>query len=102
MTPQPVRNSQTFVDRYEELRLEAICRGSFSSSGQGMALVLRKGLVAWMEAWSRSVSATNIIPQRQIGAGGVKPAPGMQAELVQVLATMALEQVAARYGRVCR
>lgn len=101
MTPQPIRDCRPFVERYEELRLEAICRGSFSSSGQGLALVLRKGLTSWMEAWSRSVSPTNMILQRQTSTGDVKPAPGMQAELVQVLATMALEQVAARYGRIC-
>ena len=101
MTSQPIRDCQPFVERYEELRLEAIGRGSFSGSGQGLALVLRKGLTAWMEAWSRCVSPSNIVSHRQDSAADVKPAPGMQTELVQVLATMALEQVAARYGRTC-
>ena len=81
--------------------MEAIGRGSLSSSGQGLALVVRKGLTAWMKAWSRCVSPSNIVVHRQSSAVGVKSVPGMQTELVQVLATMALEQVAARYGRIC-
>lgn len=101
MTSQPLCNCQPFVERYEELRMEAIGRGFFSSSGQGLALVVRKGLTAWMETWSRCISPANTILQRQNSAVDVEPAVGMQAELVQALATMALEQVAARYGRTC-
>lgn len=101
MTSQPMCDCHQLVERYEELRLEAVGRGSFSGSGQGLALVVRKGLTAWMEAWSRCVSPSKIVSHRQDWAADVKPAVGMQTELVQVLATMALEQVAARYGRTC-
>lgn len=101
MTSRPVCDCQPFVDRYEELRLEAMGRGSFSGSGQGLALVLRKGLTAWMDAWSRCVPSGNTIAPRQEPAAGVESDPGMQTELVRILAAMALEQVAARYGRTC-
>lgn len=100
MTSQPMRDYQPFVERYEQLRLEAIGCGSFST-GQGLALVVRKGLTTWMEAWSRCASPTNTFAHRQNSAVDVKPALGVQTELIQLLATMALEQVAARYGRTC-
>jgi hypothetical protein len=100
MTPQPTSDCQPFVERYEQLRLEAIGRGSFSGSGQGLALVVRKGLTVWMEAWSRCISPINTIPHRQSSASDIKSVPGMQTELVRLLATMTLEQVAARYGRI--
>lgn len=101
MTPSPVCDCQSFVDRYEELRLEAVGRGSFSSSGQGLALVLRKGLTAWMEAWSRCVPSRGTTAPRQTPASAMESDPGMKTELVRVLAAMALEHVAAGYGRTC-
>lgn len=101
MMSRSVCDCHQLVDRYEELRLEAIGRGSFSGSGQGLALVVRKGLTAWMEAWSHCVSPSNIVSHRQDSAANVKPVMGIQTELVQLLATMALEQAAARYGRTC-
>jgi len=102
MTPQQISDCQPFAQRYEELRMEAVGRGSFSVSGQGLALVLQKGLTAWMEAWSRCISPINTIPHRQSSASDVKSVPGMQTELVRVLAAMTLEQVVAGCGRTCR
>jgi hypothetical protein len=98
MTSRPVCDCHQLMDRYEELRLEAIGRGSFSGSGQGLALVVRKGLTAWMEAWSRCASPVDAV-HRHISAMGARPAVGVRTELVQVLATMTLEHVAARCGR---
>ena len=99
MISQPIRNCHPFVERYEELRREAVGRASLSGSGQGMALVLRKGLTVWMQAWNRCAPSESTTSDRKSPGMEIRSAPGMQTELVQLLATMALGQVAARCGR---
>jgi hypothetical protein len=42
--------AQEWVARYEQLRRDALNRGSEVSSGIGLAVLLRQGLRAWMRA----------------------------------------------------
>jgi hypothetical protein len=42
--------AQEWVARYEQLRRDALNRGSEVSSGIGLAVFLRQGLRAWMRA----------------------------------------------------
>jgi len=40
------------VARYEELRAVALGASQVASSGRGLALLMRKGMAKWMDAWS--------------------------------------------------
>lgn len=42
--------AQEWAARYEQLRSDALNRGSDVSSGVGLAVFLRQGLTAWMRA----------------------------------------------------
>ena len=41
------------MEQYEQLRREAISRSEFGSKGLGLALFLRRGMTAWMQAWAQ-------------------------------------------------
>jgi hypothetical protein len=53
--PQPIPQ-QEWVTRYEQLRSDALSQGQGISSGFGLTLFLRQGMVAWMQACSRAVT----------------------------------------------
>jgi hypothetical protein len=42
------------IDRYEELR--RLVLGRSGAHGHGMALLMRRGMSAWMQAWSQCVA----------------------------------------------
>lgn len=74
--------------RYEELRRNAVERhGPFVRNG--LAVMLRQGLAAWMQEWSRMPAP---LP-RPSGEERLTPCPlpaGTGAEVINVLAAMAL------------
>ena len=39
------------IDRYEQLRNQALGKLFISGQGLGLALFMRKGMVAWTQAW---------------------------------------------------
>src|SRR5215471_13291702 len=47
------RSIPDLTDEYEQLRREAISRSEFGSKGLGLALFLRRGMTAWMQAWAQ-------------------------------------------------
>ena len=47
---------QEWVARYEQLRSDALSRGQGISTGFGLTLFLRHGMVAWMRACSCAVT----------------------------------------------
>jgi hypothetical protein len=47
---------QECVARYEQLRSDVLSRGQGISTGAGLTLFLRHGMVAWIRACSRSVT----------------------------------------------
>jgi hypothetical protein len=78
--------SAEVVDRYEELRQQALGE---MGRGLGMVLFLREGMKAWMEAWA---NATLQLPQRPPSspAAGLTLPQGAREEAILVLAEMAL------------
>jgi hypothetical protein len=48
-----VRATPDLTDQYEQLRREASTRSEHGSEGLGLALFLRRGMTAWMQAWSQ-------------------------------------------------
>jgi hypothetical protein len=75
------------VERYEQLRAQAL-EGVPSGSRLGLALLERRGVVAWTRAWQ----TTTVQPTR-----AAIPEPAADSDqLVGVLASMALACVSGR------
>ena len=75
------------VDRYEQLRSQALAGGP-GSSRLGLALLQNRGVTAWTRAWQQSTAP---------GPPGPPPVatPAGEHEIVSVLASMALACAAA-------
>jgi len=77
--------------RYEALRCHALGPHRALAARDGLAVLLRQGLAAWMEAWSRLPA-----PEVPAGRDGRERPPlpnGTSAEVVRVLAAMALGHI---------
>ena len=80
----------TYVLRYEELRGYAVAHHT-PGSRDGLVVLLRQGVAAWMEAWSRLPA-----PPPRVQAALQRPSPWSQdasAEVVHVLAAMTLSHI---------
>jgi hypothetical protein len=74
--------------RYEALRDHALCPHPTPAVRDGLAVLLRQGVAAWTEAWSRvPAPATRAAPEERNGPS--LPASA-SAAVVRVLAAMAL------------
>ena len=54
MPIEPAPRNDGLIARYEELRRQAL--GRFGAQPQGLALFMRRGMSAWMQAWSHCVA----------------------------------------------
>lgn len=76
--------------RYEALRAYAVERQA-PASRDGLVVLLRQGVAAWMDAWSR-LPASPPLPNSE----ALRPSPlpaDVSAEVVRVLAAMTLGHV---------
>jgi hypothetical protein len=81
--------TETSVEAYEELR-NHVLSGSSSSSHSGLVLLRRQGVAAWVA--QRSVCTASVQPaavQEPLAAAPL-PSGGLHADVVRVLANMAL------------
>jgi hypothetical protein len=84
------RNDE-LVAHYEQLRKDALSTGADCSPAPGLVLFLRKGMIAWMRAWS---------PCMQHAAAEIAPPPAtapscphdIRAQLAVLLAGLILGQ----------
>ncbi len=79
------------VERYEQLRSHAL-KGGPSGFRLGLAVLERRGVVAWSRAWSSTAPAK---PAAAISSRAALPPVASDEELVGALASMALARVAA-------
>lgn len=85
-------NATEHTARYEALRRNVLESHRPTEAGDGLAVLLRRGLAAWMDAWSKLPAAPPMRAaqderQRQ-------PLPdGTSTEVIHVLAAMALEHI---------
>lgn len=77
--------SDRLIASYEQLRSQAL--GGYR--GPGLAVFLRQGMKAWMEACSDCGASAPAKVQHQIGCGQMIPA-SVRSEVVMVLAGMIL------------
>jgi hypothetical protein len=76
------------ADAYEQLRHDATIASVCVGGLHGLAILVRKGMAAWMHA---CVAATSSMPAPSIASvDGVCVPAEVQREVVDVLATMAL------------
>ena len=90
-TPVSGQTAPDHATRYETLRAYAAKRHD-PSSRDGLVVLLRQGLAAWVEAWSRLPEP----PPRPVQAGRRRPSPlpdDASAEVVLVLAAMTLSHL---------
>ena len=78
--------NQGLAVRYEELRQQVL---TGIASGHGHALLLRQGMRAWIETWSRCAPRESSQTVERRPANGNLPVP-VQAEIVALLATLVL------------
>ena len=80
--------NEALVSRYEEVRGQVIrCHGGGASKGQGLALMLHKGLAAWLRAW---LNAPPVRPAKLTPVARKVEDENVTAEIVSIIATMAL------------
>jgi len=87
-SPTNHQHTADHVARYETLRAYAV-EHHVSASRDGLVVLLRQGVAAWMEAWS--TLATPPAPPMQTQRQRLSPMPDkVGAEVVHILATMTL------------
>ena len=92
-TQGPARGQSTpdHAERYEALRVHAVQRRT-PASREGLVVLLRQGVAAWMEAWSRLPAS----PEPPVQTDRQRPSPfpdEASAEVVRVLAAMTLSHI---------
>lgn len=87
-----VPRNDGLISRYEQLREQALRRPSGIARGQGLALLMRGGMSAWMQAWAQCLVQAPAPPQVMPGDEAILPL-SMHKEVAMILAGMVL------YGR---
>lgn len=90
-TPESGQSALDHTARYEALRAHAVERHA-PASRDGLVVVLRQGVAAWTQAWSRLPAP----PPRPTQAEHQRPSPlhdDTSAEVVRVLAAMTLSHI---------
>ena len=77
------------VAHYEQLRRDAMAPCPTSGEGLGLALFLRRGMTAWMQAWSECAPHGEPSPRSQPGIDETIPVD-MRPQITTLLASMIL------------
>jgi hypothetical protein len=95
-TPAAVCANDELVDRYEELRRQALDPSAGIYRGPGLALLIHRGMRAWMEVSSCSSTTPCTTSRRVSNREGVLISE-QHSEIVSVLTTMALHHYPETY-----
>ena len=91
--------SSDLTEQYEQLRLEATGRSEHSAQGLGLALFLRRGMAAWMHAWSQCAADLGA-PDRSPRTASAAVPIDMRTQIATLLAGIILGlQQEATYDR---
>jgi hypothetical protein len=83
--------SDELVVRYEELRRQALDRSSRIDQGPGLALLIQRGMRAWMDVSSLCLTTPSPTTRRLSNRDNVL-ASDQRGEIVMILAAMALHR----------
>lgn len=78
--------------RYEDLR-QGVLEGRAAQGPLGLALFLREGMRAWMDAWLSCPASLEARPETPSAPAEPEPLVSAPRELVEILAGMALAQI---------
>jgi hypothetical protein len=85
----PVLPDQLWTTRYEEMRERAMAKSSLIDHAHGYALLIRRGLVAWMKAWPRPAQE----PPCNLGLNSQAAAFAVPAPLLQSAASVLVNMI---------
>jgi hypothetical protein len=84
------KETHCWTRRYEQLRQGIISRGGLSATDcQGLSLVIRQGLIAWMRAWQEPLGYPAVAVQTE-AQPIITPTESWQQEATRLLVNMAL------------
>jgi hypothetical protein len=87
-TPEEIASDESTLVQYESLRLQILNRqGDFSERGLGLALFIRRGMLAWMEVCNKCIPAD---ARGQKRTETHVSAYGVTSEMVKVMANITL------------
>jgi hypothetical protein len=86
--PATTHPASMLAGAYEQLRRDAIDRSAYGGSLQGLAILMRQGMAAWMRACATVAPSAGVSPSPVNLTVAVFPT--MRREVVDVLAAMAL------------
>jgi hypothetical protein len=89
-SPEATGGSGTAVADYEELRWRVLAGAGACDCDRGQIFLLRGGIVAWMAHGTTSTSTTNPTTDRQSDVTAPIHSDEIHADMVRVLANMAL------------
>ena len=80
---------QLWTTRYEEMRERAMARSCSIDHGHGYALLIRRGLAAWIKAWPRSTQE----PPRDLGFNSRAAVLTVPSHLLQSAASVLVNMI---------
>ena len=87
--PDRALSNDELISRYEVLRQQALGLPCEIPRGQGLVLLMRSGMRAWMQAWAQC--ATTVIRQPPPGEAEIVPFT-LHQEATLILASMLLHR----------
>ena len=86
-----LNRGNSLCEQYEALRAQATGECPGIATPRGLALLLRRGMVAWMLAWSDCVPVTRTTVTRTTNDKGTGLLGSLHSEVAVLLASMALQ-----------
>jgi len=86
-----LRSTPDLTEQYEQLRREATSRSEHGSEGLGLALFLRRGMTAWMQAWSQCTDHDAPNAHSQPATTAVAVPIDLRAQVATLLAGIILD-----------
>ena len=90
------------IHRYERLRMQALGESFPDGQGLGLAMFMRKGMLEWVQVWSKHTAKTKISTQENLDAGKLVLENSL-GQITTVLTNMIMDlnRKEAEYGFTC-
>jgi hypothetical protein len=85
----PVLPDELWTTRYEEMRRRAMARSGSTNNAYGYAVLIRRGLTAWMKAWPRPAQE----PPRDLGSSSRIDALPVASHFLQSAASLLVNMI---------
>ena len=91
------------INRYEQLRKQALGESFPDGQGLGLAMFMRKGTSAWIQAWSEHTAKAKTVNTQSLNAGKLVP-ENTTGQITTVLTNMIMDlnRKEIEYGFTCK